>query len=120
MELAPEYYRPQACGRTETEYIHPSLEAILSETYGVALYQEQIIRHRQTVWPASLCPEGDGLRKAMGKKLPARWRSTATASSRAARRTTSDKKTGDPRSTTMVEKVRRVRASTRLTRPPTP
>ena len=69
MELAPEYIARKH-GRMETEYIHPSLEAILAETYGVALYQEQIIRIANSLAGFSMS-EGDGLRKAMGKKLPA-------------------------------------------------
>ena len=45
------------------------MEPILAETYGVALYQEQVIRIANILAGFSMA-EGDGLRKAMGKKLP--------------------------------------------------
>jgi DNA polymerase-3 subunit alpha len=68
MEMAPDYIARKH-GRTEIEYMHPQMEAILSETYGVALYQEQVIRIANVLAGFSMA-EGDGLRKAMGKKLP--------------------------------------------------
>jgi len=49
--------------------MHPDMESILAETYGVALYQEQVIRIANVLAGFSMA-EGDGLRKAMGKKLP--------------------------------------------------
>ena len=69
MAMAPEYISRKH-GRTEIEYIHPEVEPILSETYGVALYQEQVMRIANVLAGFSMA-EGDGLRKAMGKKLPA-------------------------------------------------
>lgn len=68
MELAPDYIARKH-GRTETVYMHPEMEPILGETYGVALYQEQVIRIANVLAGFSMA-EGDGLRKAMGKKLP--------------------------------------------------
>jgi len=68
MEMAPEYIARKH-GRTPIEYMHPDMEPILRETYGVALYQEQIIRIANVLAGFSMS-EGDGLRKAMGKKLP--------------------------------------------------
>ncbi len=68
MEMAPDYISRKR-GRTEIEYMHPELESILGETYGIALYQEQVIRIANVLAGFSLA-EGDGLRKAMGKKLP--------------------------------------------------
>ncbi|MGH2560967.1 MAG: DNA polymerase III subunit alpha [Thermomicrobiales bacterium] len=68
MEMAPDYIARKH-GRTPIEYVHPELEAILAETYGIALYQEQIIRIANVLAGFSMA-EGDGLRKAMGKKLP--------------------------------------------------
>lgn len=68
MEMAPDYIARKH-GRTEIEYMHPQMEPILRETYGVALYQEQIIRIANVLAGFSMA-EGDGLRKAMGKKLP--------------------------------------------------
>jgi DNA polymerase-3 subunit alpha len=68
MAMAPEYISRKH-GRTKIEYIHPDVEPILSETYGVALYQEQVMRIANVLAGFSMA-EGDGLRKAMGKKLP--------------------------------------------------
>jgi DNA polymerase-3 subunit alpha len=69
MQMAPEYIARRH-GRVPVEYAHPSLEAILKETYGVALYQEQVMQIANTLAGFSMA-ESDGLRKAMGKKLPA-------------------------------------------------
>ena len=49
------------------EYPHPSLEPILKETYGVIVYQDQVLRIVQAVAGFSL-GQADILRKAMGKK----------------------------------------------------
>jgi DNA polymerase-3 subunit alpha len=68
MAMAPEYVSRKH-GRTPIEYVHPDVEPILRETYGVALYQEQVIRIANVLAGFSMT-EGDGLRKAMGKKLP--------------------------------------------------
>lgn len=56
-------------GRQEIEYIHPWLEDILKETYGVILYQEQVMRVASRLGNFSL-GEADILRRAMGKKKP--------------------------------------------------
>ncbi|MBI4881505.1 MAG: DNA polymerase III subunit alpha [Planctomycetes bacterium] len=56
-------------GLEEIEYPHPSLEAILKETYGVMVYQEQIMRISNVLAGFTL-EEADNLRKAMGKKKP--------------------------------------------------
>lgn len=50
------------------EYPHPSLEAILSPTYGIAVYQEQIMALVQAFAGFSLA-QADILRRAIGKKL---------------------------------------------------
>lgn len=68
MEMAPDYISRKH-GRTPIEYMHPDMEPILQETYGVALYQEQVMRIANVLAGFSMA-EGDGLRKAMGKKLP--------------------------------------------------
>lgn len=56
-------------GRQEIEYIHPLLENILKETYGVILYQEQVMRVASDLAGFSM-GEADVLRRAMGKKKP--------------------------------------------------
>jgi DNA polymerase-3 subunit alpha len=54
-------------GRKKVEYLHPVLEDILKETYGVIVYQEQVIQIANKVGGISLA-EADILRRAMGKK----------------------------------------------------
>ncbi|MBF0620783.1 MAG: DNA polymerase III subunit alpha [Magnetococcales bacterium] len=56
-------------GRTEVEYPLPQLEPILNETYGVILYQEQVMKIAQVLAEYSL-GGADLLRRAMGKKKP--------------------------------------------------
>lgn len=56
-------------GRTKTEYLHPLLEEILKPTYGVIVYQEQVMQIAQKMANYSL-GQADLLRRAMGKKDP--------------------------------------------------
>jgi DNA polymerase III subunit alpha len=56
-------------GRKAADYLHPSLEAILKETQGVIIYQEQVMQIAQILSDYSL-GEADLLRRAMGKKKP--------------------------------------------------
>jgi DNA polymerase-3 subunit alpha len=54
-------------GRRQIRYIHPSLEPILKETYGIIVYQEQVIRIAHEIVGYSLA-KADLMRHAMGKK----------------------------------------------------
>lgn len=54
-------------GKKIAEYLHPSLEPILKETFGVVLYQEQVMQIVQVLAGFSL-GQADILRRAMGKK----------------------------------------------------
>ncbi|MCL2012296.1 MAG: DNA polymerase III subunit alpha [Cystobacterineae bacterium] len=54
-------------GREEVSYPHPSLESVLKETYGVIVYQEQVMQISQVLGGYSL-GRADLLRRAMGKK----------------------------------------------------
>ncbi len=56
-------------GREKVEYLHPCLEPILENTYGVILYQEQAMKIANVVGGFSMS-EADLLRKAMAKKIP--------------------------------------------------
>ncbi len=56
-------------GREKVEYEHPSMAAILKDTYGVIVFQEQAIKIANEMAGYSL-GKGDILRKAMGKKIP--------------------------------------------------
>jgi DNA polymerase-3 subunit alpha len=55
------------CGAKKVEYLHLILEPILKETYGIIVYQEQVIQIANIVGGMSLT-EADNLRRAMGKK----------------------------------------------------
>lgn len=55
-------------GRKEVEYIFPELEKLLKETYGVIIYQEQVMQIANVIAGYSL-GEADLLRRAMGKKI---------------------------------------------------
>ncbi|NVN86343.1 MAG: DNA polymerase III subunit alpha [Rhodopseudomonas sp.] len=57
-------------GDEEPEYLHPMLEPILKETFGVIIYQEQVMQIAQVMAGYSL-GEADLLRRAMGKKIRA-------------------------------------------------
>lgn len=54
-------------GRKSIEYIFPELDIVLSETYGVIVYQEQVMKIASVIAGYSLA-EADILRRAMGKK----------------------------------------------------
>lgn len=66
MQFIPEFIS-RKLGETPIEYDHPGMEAILKETYGIMLYQEQIMQVVQVVAGFSL-GQADILRRAMGKK----------------------------------------------------
>jgi DNA polymerase-3 subunit alpha len=73
---------PDFCKRKHGEkfdYPDPRTESILSETYGIMVYQEQVMQMAQIVGGYSL-GGADMLRRAMGKKKPRRWPSTAPSS----------------------------------------
>ncbi|MFA4817180.1 MAG: DNA polymerase III subunit alpha [Parcubacteria group bacterium] len=55
-------------GEKQIKYLHPKLEPILNKTYGVAVYQEQVMQIARDLAGFSL-GEADVLRKAMGKKI---------------------------------------------------
>lgn len=56
-------------GTIPIKYEHPKLEPILKETYGIMVYQEQIMQIASSLAGFSLA-QADILRKAMGKKIP--------------------------------------------------
>jgi DNA polymerase III subunit alpha len=63
---------PTYCARKHgselADYIHPKLETVLNETFGVIIYQEQVMQIAQILAGYSL-GEADLLRRAMGKKI---------------------------------------------------
>ncbi len=56
-------------GREPVEYLHPSMKDILADTYGIIVYQEQIMQLARTLAGYTL-GDADLLRRAMGKKKP--------------------------------------------------
>jgi DNA polymerase-3 subunit alpha len=69
IELIPEYMARKH-GQKPVSYIHPKLEPILKNTYGIMVYQEQLMSAVQVLAGFTLS-EADVLRKAVGKKLSA-------------------------------------------------
>ncbi len=67
MEWIPDYIKGKHKPKT-VKYLHPKLEPILKETYGVAVYQEQVLQIARDLAGFSL-GEADVLRKAVGKKI---------------------------------------------------
>ncbi len=67
MELIPEFVRRKQGGRVD--YPDPRVEPILKPTYGIMVYQEQVMQIAQVIGGYSL-GSADLLRRAMGKKLP--------------------------------------------------
>ncbi len=67
IELIPSFIR-RKFGQEKVTYIHPRLEPILNKTYGVGVYQEQMMRIATDLAGFTL-PEADTLRKAIGKKI---------------------------------------------------
>ena len=61
-------YADRKNGRRPVEYPHPDLEEVLAPTYGLMIYQEQLMRVAQRLAGYSL-EEADNLRKATGKKI---------------------------------------------------
>ncbi len=66
LELIPQYVR-RKFGKEEIEYLHPKLEPILKNTFGIMIYQEQLMRVANEIAGFSLA-EADNLRKAISKK----------------------------------------------------
>jgi DNA polymerase-3 subunit alpha len=68
MELIPDYI---ACkqGKKRVDFVDPRLEPILAPTYGIMVYQEQVMQIAQVIGGYTL-GAADLLRRAMGKKLP--------------------------------------------------
>ena len=66
MQFIPDYIERKK-GRKKIEYIHPLLEKVCSETYGIIVYQEQVQLAASVLAGYSL-GDADLLRRAMGKK----------------------------------------------------
>jgi DNA polymerase-3 subunit alpha len=69
MEMIPDF-TARRHGRVKPTYDHPVMEKHLQETYGIMVYQEQVLKIAADMAAFSMS-EADDLRKAMGKKIPA-------------------------------------------------
>ncbi|OGY98538.1 MAG: DNA polymerase III subunit alpha [Candidatus Liptonbacteria bacterium RIFCSPLOWO2_01_FULL_56_20] len=67
MELIPSFIKRKR-GEEKITYLHPQLESILTSTYGIGVYQEQMMQIARNLAGYTL-PEADTLRKAIGKKI---------------------------------------------------
>ncbi|MBD3282438.1 MAG: DNA polymerase III subunit alpha [Candidatus Portnoybacteria bacterium] len=67
MSLIPEFIARKQ-GKKEIKYIHPKLQSSLKKTYGIAVYQEQLLQIVKDMAGFSYS-EADVLRKAVGKKI---------------------------------------------------
>jgi DNA polymerase-3 subunit alpha len=66
MQFIPDYIRRKK-GEEKVEYLHPLLEKVAKETYGILVYQEQVMQAANLLAGFSL-GQADLLRRAMGKK----------------------------------------------------
>lgn len=69
MQLADDFIERKNDPSVVIDYLHPSLEHVLEGTYGVMLYQEQVMQIAQILAGYTLA-DADLLRRAMGKKKP--------------------------------------------------
>lgn len=67
MKLIPDFIDKKN-GKKPITYLHPKMESTLKETYGIIVYQEQVMQIARDVAGFSLA-EADNMRKAMGKKI---------------------------------------------------
>ncbi|EGW36843.1 DNA polymerase III, alpha subunit [Desulfosporosinus sp. OT] len=74
MEQIPEFIRRKLGG--DITYLHPKLEPILKSTYGIIVYQEQVMQIARDLAGYSL-GRADLLRRAMGKKKKKLWKKNA-------------------------------------------
>ncbi len=69
LQLAPDFIKRKNDPTAEVDYLHPKLKPVLEDTYGVMLYQEQVMQIAQILAGYTLA-DADLLRRAMGKKKP--------------------------------------------------
>ncbi len=67
MELIPSYIKRKH-GQEKISYLHPKLEPILKNTYGIMIYQEQLMQVARDIAGFTMS-QADTLRKAVGKKI---------------------------------------------------
>ncbi len=115
MDSIPKYI---ACkhGREKPEYLHPMLEPILKETFGVMTYQEDVMRIARELAGYTM-GEADLLRRAMGKKIPSEMAKQREKFLKGAGRAKHHRTTSPSRSSNR-RRNSQATASTRATPPP--
>ncbi|MFA4999373.1 MAG: DNA polymerase III subunit alpha [Parcubacteria group bacterium] len=93
MELIPNYVARKH-GKEKITYLHPILEPILRDTYGIMVYQEQLLRIAQNVAGFTI-GEADILRKAVGKKIKSLLDEQAEKFMSGVEKTLKDRKLGE-------------------------
>ncbi len=73
MQLADDFIKRKNDPGADIDYYHPRLKPVLQDTYGVMLYQEQVMQIAQVLAGYTLA-DADLLRRAMGKKKPEEMR----------------------------------------------
>ena len=67
MKLIPDFI-DKRFGKQKITYLHPSMENSLKDTYGIIVYQEQVMQIAREVAGFTMA-QADNMRKAMGKKI---------------------------------------------------
>jgi len=67
MDMVPDFIK-RKLGTTKITYVVPELESVLKETYGIILYQEQVMQIANLIGNYTMA-EADNLRKSMSKKI---------------------------------------------------
>lgn len=75
MDNIPSYIKRKH-GEEDITYLHPQLEPILKETYGIMIYQEQVMNIARALGGYTM-GGADKLRKVMGKKCATKFRNSA-------------------------------------------
>ena len=74
-------YCARKLGHERTDYLHPKLEPILRETYGIITYQEQVHADRAAISPATRSAKPTSCAAPWARRSARRWRRSATVSS---------------------------------------
>lgn len=82
-------------GRSRVEFLHPDLEPVLKNTYGVIVYQEQVMQIAQVLANYTL-GGADMLRRAMGKKKPEEMAKQRSSFNEGAHKNNIDEKVATP------------------------
>lgn len=116
MDLIPDYVKRKK-GLAKVRAPHKLLDEVTSETYGVLIYQEQVMQAAQVLAGYTL-GGADLLRRAMGKRTRKRWPRSASSFARARRSCTASRRTKRTKSSTRWRNSRATDSTARIP-PPT-